>query len=129
MPLSQLNKRIAGWLQRRFGRDAPAVAPVSRGQTIHVIILDGTMSQLSQGCETNAGLTFKLLSEMGGEVSVYYEAGLQWSHWRKAGDVLFGRGINRQIRRDYGYLASRYVLPMASTPPQVSDLAKEYKGQ
>ena len=108
MPLSQLNKRIAGWLQNRFGRDVPEVAPLTRGPTIHVIILDGTMSVLSQGCETNAGLTFKLLSEMGGDVSVYYEAGLQWSHWCKAGDVLMGRGINRQIRRAYGYLSSRY---------------------
>lgn len=79
-----------------------------RGATIHVIILDGTMSSLQPGLETNAGLTFKLLRGMRGDVSVYYEPGLQWSHWRRAGDVLFGRGINRQIRRAYGYLASRY---------------------
>lgn len=92
----------------RFGRATPEVAPPSRGQTIHVVILDGTMSSLGAGYETNAGLTYKLLSEMGGDVSVYYEHGLQWSHWRSAGDVLMGRGINRQIRRAYGYLASRY---------------------
>jgi uncharacterized protein (DUF2235 family) len=86
----------------------PLAAPPTRGQTTHVIILDGTMSSLEPGDETNAGLTFKLLHEMCGSVSVYYEPGLQWSHWRRAGDVLFGRGINRQIRRAYGYLASRY---------------------
>lgn len=86
----------------------PEVAPLARGSTIHVIILDGTMSSLEPGCETNAGLMFKLLGEMGRDVSVYYEPGLQWSHWRRAGDVVFGRGINRQIRRAYGYLASRY---------------------
>jgi uncharacterized protein (DUF2235 family) len=108
MPLSPLNKRIATWLVHRFGRGQPVVAPPVRGATIHVIILDGTMSSLETGCETNAGLTYKLLSEMGGQVSVYYEHGLQWSHWRRAGDVLMGRGINRQIRRAYGYLASRY---------------------
>lgn len=108
MLLTQLNRRIAGWLQRRFGRDTPEVAPPTRGATVHVVILDGTMSKLAEGHETNAGLTFKLLSELGSDVSVYYEAGLQWSNWRRAGDVLMGRGINRQIRRAYGYLASRY---------------------
>jgi len=65
------------------------------------------MSSLEAGDETNAGLAMKLLRESG-EVSVYYEPGLQWSHWRRCGDVVFGRGINRQIRRAYGYLASRW---------------------
>ncbi len=108
MPLTPLNRRISSWLVDRFGAATPEHAPLVRGQTTHVIILDGTMSTLEVGHETNAGLTYKLLSEMGGEVSVYYEHGLQWSHWRRAGDVLMGRGINRQIRRAYGYLASRY---------------------
>jgi uncharacterized protein (DUF2235 family) len=108
MSLKPLNKRIATWLVHRFGRGKPVVASPVRGQTIHVIILDGTMSSLDAGRETNAGLAYKLLSEMGGQVSVYYEHGLQWSHWCRAGDVLMGRGINRQIRRAYGYLASRY---------------------
>ncbi|MDQ2092357.1 DUF2235 domain-containing protein [Marimonas arenosa] len=74
----------------------------------HVIILDGTMSSLRPGCETNAGLAYKLLSRIGAPVSCYYEAGVQWCDWRSAGDVITGRGINRQIRRAYGYLASRY---------------------
>lgn len=81
----------------------------SRGPVTHVLILDGTMSSLTEGCESNAGLTYKLLSEVSGPaLSVYYEAGLQWEDWRKTLDVLMGRGINRQIRRAYGYLASRY---------------------
>ena len=105
---SRLNNAIAHWLRRRFGAGLPQVDPPVRGQTIHVIIIDGTMSTLEPGDETNAGLTAKLLAEMGSAVSLYYEPGLQWSHWRKAGDVVFGRGINRQIRRAYGYLASRY---------------------
>lgn len=65
MRLSPLNKRIATWLVDRFGHGAPEVAPPVRGSTIHVIILDGTMSSLEAGRETNAGLTYKLLSEMG----------------------------------------------------------------
>ena len=67
------------------------------------------MSSLSPGCESNAGLTCRLLSEMSSpNLSVYYEAGLQWQDWRTTPDVMMGRGINRQIRRAYGYLASRY---------------------
>ncbi|MEM8577156.1 MAG: DUF2235 domain-containing protein [Pseudomonadota bacterium] len=106
MRLSRLNKRISDWLVARFGPGAPVRPPPSRGPTTHVIILDGTMSSLEDGEETNAGLTMKLLR--GCPVSVYYEPGLQWSHWRRCGDVFFGRGLNRQIRRAYGYLASRY---------------------
>ena len=81
----------------------------ARGAVTHVLILDGTMSSLDAGCESNAGLSYKLLSEVSGSgLSVYYEAGLQWQDWRHTLDVLMGRGINRQIRRAYGYLASRY---------------------
>ncbi|MEO0633203.1 MAG: DUF2235 domain-containing protein [Pseudomonadota bacterium] len=79
-----------------------------RGPATHVIIIDGTMASLAPDRVTHAGTTALLLREMGAGVSVYYEPGIQWSHWRRAGDVLFGRGINRQIRRAYGYLASRY---------------------
>lgn len=81
----------------------------ARGQVTHVIILDGTMSSLDPGRESNAGLAYKLLCEVNhARLSLYYEAGVQWRDWRATGDVLTGRGINRQIRRAYGYLASRY---------------------
>lgn len=105
---SRLNKSVAHWLQRRFGRGLPEHSLPARGQTIHVIIIDGTMSTMEAGCETNAGRAAKLLQEMGSEVSLYYEPGVQWSQWRRVGDIILGRGINRQIRRAYGYLASRY---------------------
>ncbi len=81
----------------------------ARGQVDHVIILDGTMSTLEPGCESNAGLAYKVLAVHGNSnQSLFYEAGLQWQDWRATGDVMMGRGINRQIRRAYGYLASRY---------------------
>jgi uncharacterized protein (DUF2235 family) len=75
-----------------------------------VIILDGTMSTLEPGWETNAGLTYKLLLEEGrsARLSLYYEAGVQWRSWRHTMDIITGAGINRQIRRTYGFLASRY---------------------
>ncbi len=104
----RLSRRITRLLQRAFGRGMARTGPPVRGATTHVIVIDGTMSSLAPGHETNAGLTFKLLKGHGAGVNVYYEPGIQWSHWRRAGDVILGRGINRQIRRAYGYLASRY---------------------
>lgn len=98
-------------LRRLFGslwhRPASDFGP-RRGKVTHLIILDGTMSSLDAGNETNAGLAYKLVCEMGSKVSIYYEPGLQWIDWRSARDVMLGRGINRQIKRAYGYLASRY---------------------
>ncbi|SLN28497.1 hypothetical protein ROA7023_00974 [Roseisalinus antarcticus] len=68
------------------------------------------MSSLQPGHETNAGITFQLLREVGisANLTVYYEAGLQWRDWSQTVDVVAGRGINRQIKRAYGVLASRY---------------------
>ena len=108
------------WLRDRIIRwtrpEKPAVAVTvaggapKRGRVDHVVILDGTLSSLDPGYETNAGLVYKLLSEVTPKrrVSVYYEAGIQWEGWRRSNDVIQGHGINRQIRRAYGFLASRY---------------------
>ncbi len=81
-----------------------------RGPTTHVVILDGTMSSLAPGAETNAGLTFKMLREMGrkANLTVHYEAGIQWRDWHGTLDVMTGKGINKQIERAYGSLASHY---------------------
>lgn len=81
-----------------------------RGQATHVIILDGTMSTLAAGRETNAGQAFKLLLESGhhANLTVYYEAGIQWRDWTETFGVVAGRGINRQIERAYGVLCSRW---------------------
>lgn len=97
-------------LLSRFGRAEQTVHRPTRGRVDHVIIIDGTMSSLAEDEETNAGLTFKLIRETAasGQVSVRYEAGVQWHNWRHTLDVIEGRGINRQIRRVYGFLASRY---------------------
>ena len=108
-------------LQRltRWWRGAPVVAsePAAppapgrvRGVVDHVIILDGTLSSLEPGQESNAGLLFKLLQENrpGQHRRLYYEPGLQWEGWRHASGFLQGRGISRQISRAYGWLASQY---------------------
>ncbi|MEL7460827.1 MAG: DUF2235 domain-containing protein [Pseudomonadota bacterium] len=92
------------WRQERTHR-APR-----RGPMDHVVIFDGTLSTLIPGCETNAGLTYKLLAGQvaAGKMTVYYEAGVQWPDWRHTMDVIEGKGINRMIRRAYGVLATRY---------------------
>lgn len=99
--------RLFGRLWHRPDSDF-SPAPQSRGPQIHLVILDGTMSTLKPGCETNAGIAYQLAQEMGAQVSIYYEPGLQWNNWGTLRDVVVGRGINRQIKRAYGYLSSRY---------------------
>lgn len=107
MALSRLSKRLFGWLGRPLQSEHSGETRL-RGPRSHVIILDGTLSSLTPGYETHAGVTFRLCCEKRSQVSVFYEAGVQWTSWRTTPDVMLGRGINRQIRRAYGYLASRY---------------------
>ncbi|NVO25135.1 DUF2235 domain-containing protein [Donghicola mangrovi] len=103
----RLSDKILGWL-RASPKEIHAPTGYSRQPITHVIIIDGTLSSLTLGMETNAGLTYRLLREVGMPVSVYYEAGIQLNDWRGWNDVMQGKGLNRQIRRAYGYLASRY---------------------
>jgi uncharacterized protein (DUF2235 family) len=76
----------------------------------HVVLLDGTMSSLKPGCETNIGLTYRLLvgPARNAHVTLYYEPGIQWRGFRRAHEVVAGVGINRQIRRAYLFLARNY---------------------
>ena len=104
--LLRLSDFLRRWLGWRIARPAPDTA-VPRTPRSHVIIIDGTMSSLTPGFETNAGLSYNLISETGA-AWVHYEAGLQWHDWASTLEVLLGRGINDQIRRAYGVLASRY---------------------
>ena len=81
-----------------------------RGPVDHIVILDGTMSSLNPGEETNAGLAYRMLCETAStaQMSLRYEQGTQWNSWRDAVAVAEGQGINQQIRRAYGFIASRY---------------------
>ncbi len=103
---SRLN-RVFNVLRWRRRRSAPA-RPARPEPRSLVILLDGTMSSLSPGCETNIGLTYRLLQEMGDDVQLYYEPGIQWQSWRSLRDVAMGRGMNRQIRRAYRWLAQTW---------------------
>lgn len=87
-----------------------AARPSGRGQVDHIIILDGTMASLRAGELSNAGLLYQLLA--GGGVqrgrTLYYQEGIRWHGWRRIRDVAEGRGIDEQISRAYGHLASHY---------------------
>ncbi|SFC97597.1 DUF2235 domain-containing protein [Tropicimonas isoalkanivorans] len=108
----RLNRQIAAWSRLRRSRRHRQSRPASRkrGVATHVIVLDGTMSTLKAGQETNAGLTYKLLADEGPRagLSLLYDAGVQWPDWFSTHHVISGRGMNRSIRMAYGFLASRY---------------------
>ncbi len=109
-----LFNRLRSWFRSTPAvvTDGPAQdAHTRRGVVDHIIILDGTLSSLEAGYESNAGLVFKLLCDAGASMQrrIYYEPGVQWVDWAQLSDVAQGRGINRQIRRAYGYLASHYM--------------------
>lgn len=103
-----LRNWVRSWLGRRW--HAPPAGVQHRGPAIHVVILDGTMSSLEPGRQTHAGQLYQLLEEMRStaNLTIHYEAGIQWNDWSATLDVMQGRGINRQIKRAYGALASRY---------------------
>ena len=103
-------ERIKGWLARVPPAPRDSRPSFARGPITHVVVLDGTMSSLRPGCETHAGTAYKLLCEVPARarLSLYYEEGSQWLDWRHTNDVAFGHGLNRQIERAYGHLASRY---------------------
>ena len=94
---SRLSERISRWFGAPAWRRELSHEARRRGPLTHIVILDGTMSTLEPGEETNAGLTFKLLQELGPHISLYYEAGVQWRRMPDMIDVMMGRGINRQI--------------------------------
>jgi uncharacterized protein (DUF2235 family) len=107
--VTRLTEKLLRFL--RIGRQVETHSPTrGRTATTHVILLDGTASSLEPGEETNIGRIYRLLREQpaAAHLSLYYEAGVQWHMWRDTADVAMGRGINRQIRRAYGWLAGRY---------------------
>lgn len=73
----------------------------------HVFLIDGTLSRLHDGEETNVGLVYKLLQDVP-EIEVGYNAGVQGQGLMKWMSVLTGNGINCSIREGYEALARGY---------------------
>lgn len=93
-----------GALTKAAGR-----APAARDRT-HVFIIDGTMSRLEPGHETNAGLLFRLLTDLGPrrDQTLGYHPGIQGSGTAKWLNIAAGVGINLSIAEGYAALCSRY---------------------
>ena len=103
--------------QNRFGQlveNAGSASGVAPRRMVHVVVMDGTLSSLEQGFETNAGLAYQLLKRSAGPgLTVHYQPGLQFDRGNflaSAWSVLTGSGLDLQIQQVYGALASRYEL-------------------
>ncbi|MEO1550792.1 MAG: DUF2235 domain-containing protein [Pseudomonadota bacterium] len=84
---------------------------MTRPSRLHVFIIDGTLSRLTEGQETNAGLTFRLLQEVGPKVdqTFGYNPGVQGAGLRGLIGVAAGYGLNASIQDGYATLCSRYT--------------------
>lgn len=103
--------RLAQLLPRRVPVEPMAAPPAPRAPRAsvdHVVLLDGTQGSLRPGEETSVGRLYHLLRGSNQRASVYYGRGLQWREWRHLSDVMLGWGVDRQILRAYGWLATRY---------------------
>ncbi len=103
-------ERARRWWSGHVTVETVPAAP-RRGPQDHVIILDGTLSTLQPGQEGNSALLFYLLTKgvRSTARNVYYEPGQQWEGWRHGLKIIEGRGVDPQIRRAYGWLASHYM--------------------
>lgn len=99
--------RFATLMRRAEPVEAAPLTP-HRAPVDHVVLLDGTLGALSGDNLTSIGQIYLLLRAADPRASVYYGAGVQWKEWRDWREVVLGWGVERQIRRAYGWLASRY---------------------
>ncbi len=76
-----------------------------------MVIIDGTLSRLMEGKETNAGLLYKLVSELlpRTDLLLTYHPGIQGSGFRKWINIAAGVGINLTICSGYSALSRAYV--------------------
>ncbi len=75
-----------------------------------VFVSDGTLSTLRRGEESNAGMLYRLLDEIGPRPAQQfdYDRGVQGAGLAKWFNAVTGMGINLSICQGYGFLASRY---------------------
>ncbi|MEX0969353.1 MAG: DUF2235 domain-containing protein [Paracoccaceae bacterium] len=84
-------------------------APITHGPKTLVYVIDGTLSRMNDGQETNAGLLVKLLQGANNpNVSLAYDPGVQGRGWRKWIDVASGLEVNQSIIQGYGHLCKNY---------------------
>jgi uncharacterized protein (DUF2235 family) len=103
-------RKWRSFIERALATEAPKKFEKSyeRKKRSHIILLDGTVSTLKIGQETNIGLIYKLLGETTASTSIHYGPGLQWGNLKSNLRVITGEGLGNQIREAYGVLSSRY---------------------
>ncbi|MBV1865196.1 MAG: DUF2235 domain-containing protein [Rhodobacteraceae bacterium] len=82
----------------------------SRPQHKHIIVIDGTKSNLREGTETNAGLLYRLLQEATSRdnTTLWYNAGIQGHGLWNWVTIASGWGINDMIKGAYTQLCRNY---------------------
>ncbi len=90
--------------------NAPERDEKRRGPRTLVYISDGTLSSLAEGRESNAGLLWKLLREVGRNSTQMgdYDPGVQGRGFRRWLNAATGQGITDSVRSGYAFIASRY---------------------
>lgn len=105
----RLFKRIAALFRRREPVPPPgSPRSAQRGSVDHIVLLDGTQGRLGGAGETSIGRLYHLLREGAPRASVCYGKGLEWNEWGQFSDAVLGWGVEQQIRRAYGWIATRY---------------------
>lgn len=81
-----------------------------RPQRKHILVIDGTQSQLNDGIETNAGLLYKLLQESTApaDTTLWYNPGIQGNQFLNWVTIASGWGINKIIANAYKHLSRNY---------------------
>jgi uncharacterized protein (DUF2235 family) len=111
--ISQVSKKTGGRVPAGDGvaRKGASVNDVTgNGPRNLVFISDGTLSTMQRGAESNAGLLYRLLLEVGPRSNQQfdYDPGIQGAGLLKWFNALTGMGINLSICQGYSFLASRY---------------------
>ncbi|UPH69848.1 DUF2235 domain-containing protein [Abyssibius alkaniclasticus] len=82
---------------------------MSSAPKTHVYVIDGTLSRMDDGQETNAGLLVKLLNSANNpDICLKYDPGVQGRGWRKWLDVASGLEVNQSITQGYRHLCEHY---------------------
>jgi uncharacterized protein (DUF2235 family) len=81
-----------------------------RAPRTHILLIDGTFSRLTKGQETNIGLIYRLLEDVGqrADQSFGYHPGVQGKGWWGWFQAATGIGLNAAISESYARLASLY---------------------
>ena len=84
-----------------------ATSQSKRPPHTHIYIIDGTLSRLEPGRETNAGLIYKILRDTGPRLgwTLGYDPGVQADGLQKWVRIAAGTGINESIQAGYAALA------------------------